>query len=490
MLSTSAQGDNLLVRSEARARPYQRQDAHRALAVLQTCRAVLLGHEPGLGKCLISLLIAAHLGARRILIVCPAVARLVWEKEINFWLPHWADRLVIVRPGERPADLARKLAGPDAICVLSYDLFGNQLANFTDHALDETIFGHAKFDLGVLDEAHYLKSFGAARTTRIYHAKGVASRCTSLLLLSGTPTPNGAQELYPHLVTLWPDLIQIQSRHGTRRPMTEAEWTERVCVIRHSKFGPRYIGNRNVQMVRKALDQIMIRRTKREVLPELPPVIGRDIPLDLNITRVFAKLTPETRRLHNKLATQFLHRRDNDFVLKQLHLPPGHPDQVAMSTLRRQLAEAKLAAAVEWAAPRLDNDLKAKFVFFGWHTGALEKLHEVMAQYNPVILTGSTNDKDRAAAIERFQTDPTCRVFVGQIKACGTAVTLTAGTECVFLECAWTPGDNTQAISRLHRMGKKETVLASFLYAPGTIDEIVMRVFRKKATDLREFIRD
>jgi SWI/SNF-related matrix-associated actin-dependent regulator 1 of chromatin subfamily A len=488
MLSPSAKSYNLLP-LEAQARGYQRWDAHQALDVLLTRRAVLLGHEPGLGKTLITLIMAVHLGARRILIVCPAVARLVWDKEIATWLPRWVNRLVIVRPGERPADLAQRLAGKNAICVLSYDLFGT-IDGFTDHALDDLIRGDARFDLAIFDEAHYLKSMGAGRTQQIYGPKGVAARSSSVVLLSGTICPNGAQELWTHLATLWPDLIQIQSRHGTRRPMTESEWTERVCVMRYGKFGPRYIGNRNATMVRKALDQIMIRRTKREVLPELPSVLARDIPLDLDIKRVFARMTPETRRLHNKLATMLMQKRSDDEVLRMLRLPSGHPDQPVLASLRRQLAEIKLAAAVEWAAPRLDDNHKAKFVFFGWHTGALEKLHATMAQYNSVILTGDTRDKDRAAAIERFQTDPHCRVFVGQIKACGMAVTLTAGTECVFLECAWTPGDNTQVISRLHRMGKKESVLASFLYAPGTIDETVMRVFRKKANDLRQFIRD
>lgn len=489
MLSTSVKGDILLERLEARARAYQREDASRALDILKTRRAVLLGHEPGLGKTLITLLIAAGLGARRILIVCPAVARLVWEKEIHHWMPGWDDRLVVIRPGERPDSLSRKLKGKDAICVFSYDLFGS-LKGFTEHAIDETIFGHAQFDLAVFDEAHYLKSLGATRTRTIYGSSGVAARAASIVLLSGTPAPNGAQELYTHLVALWPDLIQIQSRHGTRRPMTEAEWTERVCVIRHSKFGPRFIGNKNAAMVRKALDQVMIRRTKRDVLPELPPVIARDIPLDLSVERAWVKLTSETRRLHNKLANAFVQRRDNDYVLKQLHLPPNHPDHEAMASLRRQLAEMKVAPAVEWAAPRLDDNLKAKFVFFGWHRAALARLHETMAQYNPVILTGDSDDKTRAKAIERFQIDPHCRVFIGQLAACGTAVTLTAGTECVFLECAWTPGVNHQAISRLHRMGKKENVLASFLFVPGTIDEIVMRVFRKKANDLRQFITD
>jgi len=364
------------------------------------------------------------------------------------------------------------------------------MSSFIDHALDDTLFGDAKFDLAIFDEAHYLKSLGAARTQRIYGPKGVAARSASIVLLSGTPAPNGAHELYSHLSALWPDLILIQSRHGKKRPMTEAEWTERVCVIRHSKFGPRYVGNKNAALVRRTLEQVMIRRTKREVLPELPPVIARDIPLDINVQRTWAKLTPEARTLHNKLAHAFLRRGDPGHVLHTLNLPPGHPDALAMASLRRQLAEAKLPALVEWAAPRLDNDPKAKFAIFGWHPATLERLHEVMAEYNPVIIHGGTSDKDRKLAIASFQNDPHCRVFLGQIKACGTAVTLTAGKECVFLDCAWTPGDNSQVISRLHRMGQKESVLASFLYAPGTIDQIVMRTFRKKASDLREFISD
>lgn len=482
MLSTSQRID--LTSLGPLARPYQLEDTRRTLKLLHRFRAALLGHEPGLGKCLMSLMIAANLDARRILIICPAVARLVWEEQVGKWTPGWSTRLVIVRPGTRPKDLSQRLAATNAICVLAYDEFG---AAFPDRDLAETILGQATFDLGIFDEAHFLKSFGAARTQRIYDPRGVAYRCAKVLLLTGTPTPNGAQELYSHLVTFWPQLIQIRSRHGAPRPMSQAEWDERVTVTKPSIFGPRYIGNMNASMVKGILDQVMIRRTKKDVLPELPPVVARDIPLDLSLMDL--NLTLETRQLHAKLTAALSRCKDNtDEMLRQLRLAPNHPDAVPLASLRRQLANAKVDAVVEWVAPRLDNNSAAKFVFFGWHVAALERLHARLAQYSPVLLTGDTNDKGRAEAIQSFQDNPRCRVFVGQLAACGTAVTLTAGSECAFIECAWTPGTNEQAIGRLHRLGQRDSVLASFLYVPGTVDETVMKVFRRKATGIREFI--
>ena len=92
---------------EAKARPYQREDAHRALDTLQTRRAVLLGHEPGLGKTLITLIIAASLSARRILIDhAPPFARLVlWKKRSSIGSRGAGrERLVVIRPGLKMDD--------------------------------------------------------------------------------------------------------------------------------------------------------------------------------------------------------------------------------------------------------------------------------------------------------------------------------------------------------------------------------------------------
>jgi SNF2 family DNA or RNA helicase len=82
------------------------------------------------------------------------------------------------------------------------------------------------------------------------------------------------------------------------------------------------------------------------------------------------------------------------------------------------------------------------------------------------------------------------RVFIGQVKAAGTAITLTAASEVAIVEPSWVPGDNVQAICRAHRLGQHDSVLASFLYLPGTLDQRIMTVFRRKAHEIAELQGD
>ena len=90
----------------------------------------------------------------------------------------------------------------------------------------------------------------------------------------------------------------------------------------------------------------------------------------------------------------------------------------------------------------------------------------------------------RALAVEDFQTRPGTRLFIGQILAAGTAITLTAANEVAIVEPSWVPGENVQAIARAHRLGQRDSVLASFLFLPGTLDERIMSVFRRKASEI------
>lgn len=80
------------------------------------------------------------------------------------------------------------------------------------------------------------------------------------------------------------------------------------------------------------------------------------------------------------------------------------------------------------------------------------------------------------------------RVFVGQILAAGTAITLTAASEVTIVEPSWVPGENRQAIDRAHRLGQQDSVLASFLYLPNTLDARIMGVFRRKAGEIASLL--
>jgi SNF2 family DNA or RNA helicase len=158
-------------------------------------------------------------------------------------------------------------------------------------------------------------------------------------------------------------------------------------------------------------------------------------------------------------------------------------EELHLATLRRTLGVAKAAPSAEWAREKLGTGVD-KILLFAWHTEVITTLADLLLDFNPVTITGATSTAERSRAVDRFQNDPGTRVFVGQIKAAGTAITLTAAAHIGIVEPSWVPGENEQVIARAWRMGQVRPVLASFLYVPGSLDQRIMRAFRRKASEL------
>jgi SNF2 family DNA or RNA helicase len=158
-------------------------------------------------------------------------------------------------------------------------------------------------------------------------------------------------------------------------------------------------------------------------------------------------------------------------------------EELHLATLRRTLGVAKAAPSAEWAREKLNTGVD-KILLFAWHVEVIATLADLLLDFNPVTITGATSTRDRTVAVRKFQHDPETRVFVGQIKAAGTAITLTAAAHIGIVEPSWVPGENEQVIARAWRMGQVRPVLASFLYVPGSLDQRIMRAFRRKASEL------
>jgi SNF2 family DNA or RNA helicase len=211
------------------------------------------------------------------------------------------------------------------------------------------------------------------------------------------------------------------------------------------------------------------------VLEELPPLQVEDVPLVMSGTTAGPSWHVSQRDQIDMLMPVPLEALPDTLRAGETHL----------ATLRRLLGEAKAAPAAEWAREKLSTGVD-KILLFAWHTQVIETLAKLLLDFNPVIITGATSTAERETAVRLFQDDPETRVFVGQIKAAGTAITLTAASHIGIVEPSWVPGENDQVIARAWRMGQARPVIASFLYAPGSLDQRIMRAFRRKASELLE----
>ena len=107
-----------------------------------------------------------------------------------------------------------------------------------------------------------------------------------------------------------------------------------------------------------------------------------------------------------------------------------------------------------------------------------------LSEYQPASLSGDTAARRRDAQIARFQTDPACRVFIGQIVAAGTNIDLSVADEALFVEASWVPGENAQAAARLQNVNKNRPITATFVALADSIDERIQTTLRRKTKDL------
>jgi len=150
---------------------------------------------------------------------------------------------------------------------------------------------------------------------------------------------------------------------------------------------------------------------------------------------------------------------------------------VRIEALKQLAAKGKIRQAMEW----IDNFLEqgGKLVVFAIHRTIIDLLMERYTNC-AVKIDGSVSIEDRQKAVDRFQTDDSVRLFVGNVKAAGVGITLTVSSSVAFLEYPWSPGDMEQAEDRCHRIGQKDSVNIYYLIAQGTIEEQICKLIDSK----------
>jgi SWI/SNF-related matrix-associated actin-dependent regulator of chromatin subfamily A-like protein 1 len=420
--------------------PYQADGA----IFLAKRNKALLADSMGLGKSAQAIVAAHAVGAKKVVVICPAIAVPMWVREF----PKWAT-------GESISPY-----------VVSYD----KVSRRADIRAAIQIM---QPDVLILDEAHYLKEKSSKRTKAIYgqwcRGDGLISCAKRVWLLTGTPAPNDVSELFPHFRALWPEKLPAPGNYDA--------FIKQFCNVLATPYGLKVIGNKNVPELKAILKDVMIRRKAEDVLKDLPPIMWEDTVLDpVEASEELDSLEthPDIEELRQLLAS----------------LDDGEdlPDTTAMATIRRLTGIAKAPAVANMVVGELTERQYDKVILFAYHRDVIARLVDELHDFGVAVITGQTVQSSRAHAIDRFQNDPTCRVFIGQVTACATAVTLHAAHHVIFVEADWVPSTNVQAAKRAHRIGQTKPVIVRMIGLAGSIDEAITAVLARKSRLLSEVL--
>jgi SWI/SNF-related matrix-associated actin-dependent regulator 1 of chromatin subfamily A len=457
-------------------RPYQQT----GIDFLAGRKHALLADDPGAGKSVQVIKAAEKIGADRMIVFCPAIGRISWLDQFQRWQSNGA--VTVIWDND-----TAKLGLPDGPLnlIVTYDMAALRR--------DQLIFCLKKaqrFNVAVLDECHYLKSRTAKRTKAVYSPRLDRSRSGILhhlapeapvWLLSGTPWPNNFSEFFTHAVTLFPEFCQQIFHH--EKP-NFGQWIGALCDTRDSGFGPQITGTRKsaIPVIRKSLDPIMLRRRKKDIIPDLAEPQHIDAPIEQKLPKGWDK------DMQTMLRSMGWNGSD-DSLVDALRLLMATRESI--STERQLLGETKAQAAADWIAEYLGNAERGqKVIVFAHHTKVIEVLMEKLAHFGAVRFDGKTSPRDRADAVRQFQEDDRIQCFIGQTIAAGTSITLTAANTVVMVEPDWVPANNEQAIARAHRMGQEKDVFVYWLSVPGTLDHKITAALRRKTRDISATLGD
>jgi len=395
----------------------------------------LIGDEMGLGKTIQSLAyLELHREKRPVVIVCPASLKLNWKREIEQCMN---DTEVEVLSGKSPYRTTKE------ILIINYDIISSWMTYL--ESLDVQVL--------ITDECHFFKSNSALRTKAI---KKLAKKIPHVIALSGTPILNRPIEIYNALTIIDPTVVSSFWEFG-----------KRYCGAKHNGFGWDFGGATNTEELNQKLTQsVMIRRLKKDVLKDLPDKVRSFVPIGIDNRK-------EYQKLENDFIGYVKEHKGADAAVKA-----SNAEVLAQIEYLKQLSiEGKFKEVVEWIKTFLSTG--EKLVVFAIHRNVIDKLmkefHEVA-----VKIDGSVSAKDRDLAATRFQEVSGVQLFVGNIKAAGVGLTLTAASNVAFIELPWTPGELSQAEDRCHRIGQKESVGIHYLLAEDTIEDNIAALLDKK----------
>ena len=411
---------------------------HQKLAIekLAGSKRFILADDMGLGKTTSTIIAALETKVKKILIICPASLKINWQREIE----NYTDRSVYIAEG-------KLFSTEHDFVIVNYDI----LKNFYDlKDKENSLITKSNFELIVIDEAHYIQN-GQAQRTKLVNS--FVKNVDKLWLLTGTPMTSRPMNYYNLLFLIESPVAQNWMAYAIR-----------YCQGYQFKAGNRKIWNvsgaSNLEELRDRTSRQVLRRLKTEVL-DLPDKI----------------ISPIYLRLKSKLYEGLMGEYYDWYKNKKEESSSLTVQFSKLMKVRQVIAEEKINDTIELAQNIVDQDKKV--IIFTNFTDTLQKIHSHFGKQS-VYLDGSCTKPQRQYAVDQFQENDKIKVFVGNLRAAGVGITLTAGEAVIMNDLSFVPSDHDQAQDRAYRYGQKNSVSVYYPIFENTIEGVIYDMLSKK----------
>lgn len=414
-------------------RPYQEIGYHWLSFLYENKLGACLADDMGLGKTLqtISFLQSIYDKIDRILIVCPVTILLNWEKEIQKFSTM---SLAIYHGGSRSIPNDKK------IILTSYGVMKKE---------SEAVFSGINFDILILDEVQHLKN---VRSLGAFSARKINANFR--VCLTGTPVENDLSEFYNILDLsipgIWGDLQFVRAVSNTKTRL----------------------------IARKTAAPFILRRTKAQVLHDLPPKIENNIYLDFSDTEKL-KYQENLISIRTKINQSTSTAKYGEILKGLLQLRQNCLWQGNHHNISNKIESTKIEFLLETLEAILEEGHQA--IVFSQFTTYLDIIqhHFYEKHWKFSRIDGSQSINKRQDQVDLFQSGKN-PLFLISLKAGGVGLNLTAASYVFIMDPWWNPAVESQAIDRAHRIGQKNTLTVYRPIIKNSVEEKVLKLQEEK----------
>ena len=448
--SNEATYDSIVFSDGCKPREYQIDCVKFAEAANFSC---IIADEQGLGKTIESLsLLRLHPAKLLPAVICvPTTVKLQWMREI--------ERICVAgNPELKRQFLTQVIQSGKEKAMPGFQIY---IVTFDMLKKDDlfALVGENYIKTIIIDECQRIKNHLSDRAKAVQR---IAKRCEYRIPMSGTPIKNHAGEYFTVLNLVSP----------IRFPNYQ-KYLDNYCDAYHNGWGYKVGGLKNPEVFHEDTKDIIIRRTKDQVLKDLP-----------SIERKFYHV--ELDKKLNKAYAAALQELDDIFYGDDMNsFEKGSATIAIMSRLRHITGVSKVSECVDFTTEFLLSSDR-KLTIFVHHQDVGQMLLSQLESYcsdggydKPLMLHSGLNGDERSRLVETFKSSNS-RVMIASTLAAGEGLNLQFCSDAIILERQWNPANEEQAEARFHRFGQVNSVSITYMIASGTIDEYFSELVEKK----------